>query len=160
MEDLEVLGDLVRHGSATPVAVKDEAFRLWVELGRSFRLVADRTKVEDRTLRNWAVADQWEQKRADLANVMAPGMFLETSFSLKLAAHNAGKRLQQIAYDAAEHGTKPDRGEVDALTRIVDRGGHSPISKPHVQQEQAPATTQVDTNLSGLSPAELMRRET
>jgi hypothetical protein len=88
-------------------------------------------------------------------------MTAETAFALKLAAHNASLRLQQIAWEANELGTKPDTKEVQALTLIVDRGGHSPVGKHGPQDVTFTQEQAIDVpSLVGLSPEELMRRET
>ena len=120
---------LIGPGRPTDPALKDEAFALWVNMGRSTRIVAERLGCDPRTIQRWIAEDNWQDRRRQQAAAFLPGMQPETAVALRIAAHNCGIRLQQIAYDAAEHGIKPDLKEVTALTAIVDRGGYSPNAK-------------------------------
>jgi transposase-like protein len=103
---------------------KEDAFRLWVELGRSFRLVAERLQIPDRTLRDWAKHENWEQKRSDLTLSVLPGMLAESAIALRMAGHSVAVRFQQIANDALD-GTPPSMSEVKALSMILFHSGVS-----------------------------------
>ena len=119
------LVDLVVVGKPTDQDVKDEAFRLWVELGRSFAAVSRRTGINDATLGNWARTENWEQRRADSAAAFLPGKKVETAINLRLAAHSASVRLVEIGLDAVERGIKPDPKEVDSCVKMAAAGGYS-----------------------------------
>lgn len=151
---------LTINGKRTDQAVIDEALRLWIESGRSVRYVANRMDIPERTLHNWRVQHDWETKRLALASTIQPGLRAETAFGLQLAAHNAMKRLQQIALDALE-GIEPNDKEVKSLTAIVDRGGHHPTALRPPDTPALTATTKPTntTDLSTASPDELMARE-
>jgi hypothetical protein len=105
-------------------AIKEEAFRMWVELGRSFRLVAARLDVPERTMRDWAKSEDWEQKRSDLTLAVLPGMLAESAVALRMAGHSVAVRFQQIASDAVD-GVKPDFQEVRSLDMILKHSGAS-----------------------------------
>lgn len=148
---------LTRQGAPTPQATKDEVFRLWLELGRSWVKVAERTGIAVRTLHDWAETGKWEQRRLESAASLMPGLFVETVFSLRLAAHNAGVRLQQIAFDAL-NGIQPNEKEVKSLLGIVDRGGHSPVgSRPTPNAE---FRSQSNEAVRELTDDDLSKRET
>lgn len=117
---------LVTVGRSPDPDLQNEAFRLWIENGRSARIVASAIGCDKRTIERWAKSEQWEQRRIEQAQSFLPGAKAETAFALKLAAHNAAIRLQQISFDAFERGTAPNLKEVQALTLIIDRGGYSP----------------------------------
>ncbi len=85
---------------------KEDAFRMWVELGRSFRLVAERTTISNATLREWAKQDTWESKRQDLTLAVLPGMLAESAVALRMAGHSVAVRFQQIAQDAVDGGLR------------------------------------------------------
>ena len=118
----ENITKLTRMGAPTPQEIKDDVFRIWVEYGRSWALVSKQTGVEVRTLHNWAKADKWDERRAQEAEAFLPGTRTETAIAAQLARHNATVRLQQIAFDAKEHGKKPDLQEVQALKLIAQLG--------------------------------------
>lgn len=120
--DAAKIVSLVRQGVETPKEVRDDIFRLWVEYGRGWKRVADQTGIAIRTLHDWAEKDQWEQRRLDNAEAFMPGAKAETAIAAQLARHNATVRLQQIAFDAKEHGKKPDLQEVQALKLIAQLG--------------------------------------
>src|SRR4030095_4892437 len=102
------LKGMVRHGATTSPEVKAEAFRLWIECGRSWRQVSRLTDISESTLHHWANSDNWQARRLEAASSFLPGASAETAFALKLAAHNASLRLQQIAFEANEYGTEPN----------------------------------------------------
>lgn len=117
---------LTQQGRPTDQATKDEAFRLWIELGRSWTAVSNRCGIPVRTLHYWGESEQWEQRRLDLARSFMPGKKVETAVALRLAAYSAAVKLQQLANDSLELGTKLDHREIDALTKIAYAGGYSP----------------------------------
>ena len=155
------LGALVRKGADTDQETKDDAFRLWVELGRSWAATSRHTGIHESTLRNWGNVEGWEQRRADLASSFMPGRKIETAISLRLAAHNAAVRLQQLSYDALENGTKLDHKEVDALTKIVAAGGYSSVGSrdPLGAIDHNPKSTKDRTKFRQLSSDELATKE-
>lgn len=151
---------LTRQGADTPDDVKEDAFRLWIELGRSWRLVSRQTGIPERTLYTWGREGQWQERRQQEAQAFLPGAFAESAIALRLAAHNAAVRLQQIAYEAKELGIKPDRNEVQALSLIVDRGGFSPTGKSEtIHHASTPANDQPTISTNGKSVSELMAIE-
>jgi len=152
---------LTQQGRATDQETKDDAFRLWIENGRSWKRVNDLTGIPLRTLHDWGTADNWQQRRLEQAQSFLPGANAETGFALKLAAYNASIRLQQLAFDANENGTDLDLKQIQALTLIVDRGGFSPVgSKTMAEPNLKPAEEQMDAiSLAGRSPEELMLLE-
>ncbi len=103
---------------------KETAFRMWVELGRSYRLVAQRLNIRDNTLREWAKKEDWEQKRQDLTLSVLPGMLAESAVALRMAGHAVAVRFQQIAADSLE-GKLADIAEVKALSLIMLHSGVS-----------------------------------
>jgi hypothetical protein len=110
---------LTQQGRPTDQAVKDEAFALWVRLGRSWRLVSQRLDIPEATLYRWRDSDNWEERRALAADAIMPGALEEAAFASRLAFQNATTRLQQIAADALD-GIKPDKDEVMSLKAISD----------------------------------------
>jgi hypothetical protein len=157
-QDSLKLSALVRHGARTDPKVKLACFRLWVENGRSYRRSSELSGIPEPTLRNWGVTEDWEQRRRDQAHAFLPGVTTESAIGLKLAAHNAIIRLQQIAFDAAEYATEPRLREVQALLGIVDRAGFSPIGARN-PVEIATTQPRKRTNFASLSPDELLARE-
>jgi hypothetical protein len=130
------------RGHKTPDIVRDEAFRLWLNYGRSWTAVARLIDCDESTLRRWGKADNWEARRlTELANAL-PGMRQEADVSREIASYEASIRLQQIAHDAAHNGIPPSVKEVDALTRIVDRRPMSPsiASTDHHAHSDRPHT--------------------
>lgn len=103
---------------------KEDAFRTWVELGRSFRLVAERVQIPQRTLRDWANFEDWEGKRSDLTLAVLPGMLAESAVALRMAGHSVAVRFQQIAQEALD-GITPNEKEVKALSLIILHSGVS-----------------------------------
>jgi uncharacterized protein YjcR len=154
---------LTRQGAPTPQETKDEAFRLWIALARSWTRVSEQTGIPVRTLHSWGESEQWEQRRIDAAASFLPGMGTETAIALRMSSHYASIRLQQIMYDAAENGTKPDTKEVQALSLAIDRGGHSPVgNKSAPEIKLTPAETDhvyTTEELMKLPTDELMRLE-
>lgn len=124
-EGSESIATLVRNGASTPVEVRDHAFRLWVQYGRSWKRTSDATGVEVRTLHNWSDRDQWETRRKDAAASFLPGLTTEGGISMRFAGHNAAIRLQQITYDRLEHNIPIDYREAKALVDIVKAAGLS-----------------------------------
>lgn len=152
---------LVMIGRETEIEVIQEAFRLWIENGRSTRVVAQTLGCDQRTVQRWAKDNQWEIRRIEQAQSFLPGARAETAFALKLAAHNAAIRLQQIAFDAAETGQAPNVKEVQALALIVDRGGYSPTgNKSPLDGSEIGSSDVIDAPaLRGLTPEDLMKLE-
>lgn len=152
---------LVQKGARPDPELKEQAFRLWIENGRSYRRVSEQLGCDERTIYRWADADNWQQRRLEQAQSFLPGANAETGFALKLAAYNASIRLQQLAFDANENGTDLDLKQIQALTLIVDRGGFSPVgSKTMAEPNLKPAEEQIDAiSLAGRSPEELMLLE-
>ncbi len=154
---------LTQQGRPTPEETKDEAFRLWIAYGRSWKRVNEQTGIAVSTLHSWADNDNWEQRRHDQAAAFLPGMATETAIALRMGSHYASVRLQQIMYEAAEHGVKPDTKEVQALSLAIDRGGHSPVGNKTAPEIQLSSTTTRRTytkqELAKMTPDELMRAE-
>src|SRR4030095_8847225 len=90
---------LTQQGRPTDQQTKDEAFRLWIEQGRSWTAVSRHTGIAVRTLHYWGEADNWEQRRATESAAFMPGKKVETAVALRLAAHNSAVKLQQISHD-------------------------------------------------------------
>ena len=154
------LVDLVRIGADTPEEVKEDAFRIWIELGRSWKRTSERTGIAVSTLHHWANVGDWQERRQREASAFLPGMMVETVLALRMAAHRAALRLQQLAYQAEEEGTPLNVKEVQALSLIIDRGGLSPVGNktlPDVNLKGNETNTLAD--LAGKSPDELSRRE-
>lgn len=154
---LAKMNELVTVGRETDDEVKNEAFRLWIEYGRGWKRVSEATGIAIRTLHHWGTVDKWEQRRIEQAQAFMPGVGAETSFSLRLAAHNASRMLQQLSFDAVEHGVPLDLKQVQALTLIVDRGGFSPVgarAQPFVDLKSQLAAT-----AGTLSDDDLVARE-
>lgn len=138
---------LTQQGRPTDQETKDECFRLWVELGRSWKAVSDRTGIAVRTLHYWGEAGDWERRRSDLAAAFLPGKKTETAIALRLSAHNAAIRLQQLSNDALELGTPIDYRQVDALTKIIAAGGYSSVGNRNPLEgldKLASASTDID----------------
>lgn len=154
------LVQLVSQGRETDQTVKDEAFRLWIGMARSWKRVSEQTGIAESTLRLWGQRENWEDRRKDAAAAFLPGVLTESALSLRMAAYYASVRLQQIMHDAAELGIPPDDREVKALGVAIDRGGFSPVGKstgPEVTLTQ-PDQISVES-LVGKSSDELMRLE-
>jgi len=117
---------LTVRGVHTDPAVKEEAFRLWIEYGRSVRRVSERMGLEERTIYRWKAADKWEERRQQEAAAFIPGASVEGAIALRLAAYNAARRLQQLTYDNLENGTPLDDREVKSLVAIASIGGYAP----------------------------------
>lgn len=109
-------------------AERAQAFQLWAfECGRSASKVATALEIPYRTVARWSVADDWPgQADALLASIM-PDLVRQSADNLRLAAFHVSRRLLAIARAADVDDTKPDVREVDALTRMLDRGGFSPV---------------------------------
>lgn len=151
---------LTRKGAPTDQETKDEAFRLWIELGRSWVAVSRRCGIPESTLRNWGVTESWEQRRSDQARAFMPGKKVETAVALRLAAYSASIRLQQLSNDSLELGTKLDPKEVDALTKIVAAGGYSSIgSRSPLDGYDEVADTSPDPDFADMSIDQLRQYE-
>lgn len=155
---LAELGSLVRHGAPTDQAVKDEAFRLWIEYGRSWKRTSEATGIGESTLHLWAERENWQEKRAAFASVAAQGYLTETAFSRQAAAHYATIRLQQLAYDEAVNGIKADLNTVKAMTLIASLDVNARSIKAGPAEITPPQSTET-AELRNLSPDELMLRE-
>lgn len=118
---------LTQQGRATDQETKDECFRLWIELGRSWVAVSRRTEIPESTLRNWGTVENWENRRLELAHSFLPGAKAETSFALRLTAHNASLVMQRMVFEAKEYGVALDEKQMKALAIAIDRGGYSPV---------------------------------
>lgn len=154
------LVQLTQQGRPTDPAVKEDAFRLWVQYGRSVRLVSRQMNIEERTLFRWRNEERWEERRKDEAAAFLPGMFTESAIAARMAAHSASVRLQQIMYEAEAFGTKPDIKEVQALTLAMDRGGFSPTGTKGAPQVKTESTAlERLPEIAALSDDELERLE-
>lgn len=147
---------LTVSGRATDAEVREEAFRLWVAYGRSARRVAERLDCSPQTICNWRDSGNWEQRRQLEAQAFLPGATVEGAIALRLAAHNAAIRLQQITYDNLEHGTPIDDKEVKALTSIAAIGGYSPTGTKSPIDDKAKLNAPVEApDFSALSLSDL-----
>lgn len=109
-------------------AERAQAFQLWAfDCGRSAPKVAEILGIPYRTVARWAVAEDWPaQADALLASIM-PDLVRQSADNLRLTAFHVSRRLLAIARAADVEELKPDSREVDALTRMLDRGGFSPV---------------------------------
>lgn len=109
-------------------AERAQAFQLWVfECGRSAPKVAAILDIPYRTVARWAVAEDWPAKADALLASIMPDLVRQSADNLRLTAFHVSRRLLAIARAADVDDVKPDRREVDALTRMLDRGGFSPV---------------------------------
>lgn len=156
---------LTSRGKPTEPEVKEEAFRLWVSYGRSPKRVSEKLGIDERTIHRWRVADGWEERRQNEAAAFLPGATVEGAIALRLAAHNAAILLQQMTFEAMEHGTPIDDRQAKALTAIAQAGGYAPSHNTspvdtHTAAAIAGNAKQVKAeDVSGLSPDDLLRME-
>jgi len=147
---------LTTPGRDTSPEVKEDAFRLWVSYGRSAKKVAEQIGCSESTVHKWRVEEGWEQRRQLEAQAFLPGATVEGAIALRLAAHNAAIRLQQITYDNLENGTRIDDKEVKALTSIAAIGGYSPTGNKSPIDEKAKLNAPVEApDFSALSLSDL-----
>jgi hypothetical protein len=119
-----VMQTIDRAGFRWGDEARADCFRAWVEYGRSFRIVSERSGVPELTLKAWARDEDWETRRRDQAAAFLPGMLVESAAALRMAGHSAAVRLQQIAADAV-NGIKPTYTEVRSLELILRHSGAS-----------------------------------
>ena len=155
-EVTSIASKLTVRGRPTDEETREEAFRLWVAYGRSARKVAERLDCSPQTVCNWRDDGQWEQRRQLEAQAFLPGATVEGAIALRIAAHNAAIRLQQITYDNLEHGTPIDDKEVKALTSIAAIGGYSPTGNKSPIDDKAKLNAPVEApDFSALSLSDL-----
>jgi hypothetical protein len=146
-----------RQGVRTPAEVRNLAYQLWAfECGRNCRAVADTLGIGAHNVERWAAKEGWaERAERDLRAIM-PELVAQSAVNLRLAAYHSSRRLLAIAVAASE-GMAPDAKEVDALVKITDRGGFSPLGRDFLP-DLPPAHYDASSDLDSLPIEEIIKR--
>lgn len=143
---------------------KETAYQLWAfvtsrnasETARILSQPEWQIDVPRETVAYWAREYNWAQRAADDVHKIAPDLRFQAFSELLFAGLDGAKYIRKV--NAGEE--PPDKYRITAAIAAVDRIGFSPVGKgvPTTDPPRLTEGLSVD-DLAGLSPDDLMRRE-